>query len=83
MGCCWCITINRELRLEDVKMTKNVQYITDQEGHRTAVILPINDFEEMLEDLHLGAIARRSDQEPKRPFMDMVEEMRALGDIDV
>ncbi len=28
----------------------NVQYITDAQGHKTSVILPIEDYEEMLED---------------------------------
>ena len=64
-------------------MTKNVQYITDEEGHRTAVIVPIQEFEEMIEDLHLGLVARESENEPKRPFMEMVEEMRRAGEIDV
>ena len=36
----------------------NVQYITDAAGQKTAVILPIEDYEEMLEDLHFGEVAR-------------------------
>lgn len=47
---------------------QNVQYITDFEGHKTAVILPIEDYEEMLEDLHFGEVARESKDEPKRDF---------------
>jgi len=31
-------------------MQKNHQFVTDAEGHKTAVILPIEDFEEMMED---------------------------------
>jgi hypothetical protein len=38
----------------------NVQYITDAAGHKTAVILPIEKYEEMLEDLHFGEVARQS-----------------------
>ena len=64
-------------------MVKNIQYITDEAGERTAVILPIQEFEEMLEDLHLGAVARESADEPKRSFSAMVEEMRRAGEIDV
>ena len=37
-----------------------VQYITDAQGHKTAVILPIEDYEGLLEDLHLGEAARES-----------------------
>lgn len=61
----------------------NVQYITDAEGHKTAVILPIEDYEEMLEDLHLGKAARESKDEPKRDFTEVLEEMRRDGEIDV
>jgi PHD/YefM family antitoxin component YafN of YafNO toxin-antitoxin module len=64
-------------------MSKNVQYVTDAEGHKTAVILPIEEYEEMMEDLHLGRVARESLDEPRRPFSEVVEELRANGEIDV
>ena len=64
-------------------MSKNMQYITDGEGHKTAVILPIEEYEEMMEDLHFGRVARESKDEFRRPFMEMVEEMRTAGEIDV
>lgn len=64
-------------------MPKNVQFITDAEGRKTAVILPIEEYEEMLEDLHLSRVARESKGEPHRPFAKVVEELRAAGEIDV
>lgn len=64
-------------------MSKNVQYIIDTEGHKTAVILPIEEYEQLMEDLHLGRVARESQQEPRRPFAEVVDEMRAAGEIDV
>jgi PHD/YefM family antitoxin component YafN of YafNO toxin-antitoxin module len=64
-------------------MSKSLQHVTDDEGRRTAVILPIEDYEEMLEDLHLGRVARESEGEPSRPFAELVEELRAGGEIDV
>jgi PHD/YefM family antitoxin component YafN of YafNO toxin-antitoxin module len=64
-------------------MSKNVQYVTDAEGQKTAVILPIEEYEEMLEDLHLGRAARESHDETRRPFAEVVEELRASGEIDV
>ena len=64
-------------------MSKNVQYVTDAEGHKTAVILPIEEYEDMLEDLHMGRVARESRDEPRRPFAEVVEELRAGGEIDV
>lgn len=62
---------------------QNVQYITDVEGHKTAVILPIEDYEEMLEDLHFGEVARESKDEEKRDFNDFLDEMRNDGELDV
>jgi hypothetical protein len=66
-----------------LKNMTNVQYITDAAGHKTAVILPIEDYEEMLEDLHFGEVARESKDEPKRDFNEVLEEMRESGEIDV
>ncbi|MDX6695563.1 MAG: hypothetical protein QOF02_3166 [Blastocatellia bacterium] len=57
-------------------MSRNVQYIIDAEGHKTAVILPIQEYEEMLEDLHLSRVARERKDEPRRPFAEVVAEMR-------
>ena len=61
----------------------NVQYITDAHGHKTGVILSIEEFEEMLEDLHFGEIAREQQDEPKRDFDSLLKEMRVAGEIDV
>ena len=64
-------------------MSKNLQFITNAEGHKTAVILPIEDYEELMEDLHLARVARESKNEPRRPFAEVMEELRATGEIDV
>jgi len=61
----------------------NLQYIIDANGHRTAVVLPIEDYEEMLEDLHLSAVYRSTKDEPKRDFLELVNEMRSDAEIDV
>jgi hypothetical protein len=42
----------------------DLQYVTNQAGEKTAVILPINEFEELLEDLQdLAAVAERRGDE--------------------
>jgi PHD/YefM family antitoxin component YafN of YafNO toxin-antitoxin module len=42
----------------------NLQYVTNQAGEKTAVILPIDEFEELLEDLRdLALIAERRNEE--------------------
>jgi hypothetical protein len=61
----------------------NLQYIIDANGQRTAVVVPIEDYEEMLEDLHLTEVYRSTKDEPKRDFLDLVNEMRRDGEVDV
>lgn len=64
-------------------MSRNVQFIVDSNGNKTAVVIPVDDYEEMLEDLHIGRIARESKDEPRRPFSEVVDEMRSAEEIDV
>ena len=61
----------------------DLQYVTNSDGQKTAVILPIDEFEEMLEDLHFGEAARQSKDEPTRDFDELLKEMRAAKEIDV
>ena len=56
---------------------KNVQFVTDAEGPKTAVILPIEEYEEMMEDLEMGRAARQSKAQPRRPFEGVLMELRA------
>lgn len=40
------------------------QFITDEHGQRMAVVLPVADYEELLEDIaDLAAVAERRDEE--------------------
>lgn len=61
----------------------NLQYITDASGFKMAVVLPIEDYEELIEDLRLTEVYQASEDEPKRDFLELVEEMRRDGEIDV
>jgi len=39
------------------------QYIVDEKGQKTAVVLPVEEYKELLEDLHdLAIIAERRDE---------------------
>ncbi|HET6891938.1 MAG TPA: hypothetical protein VFH31_12610 [Pyrinomonadaceae bacterium] len=64
-------------------MSPNVQYVTDEKGERTAVILPIQEYEELLEDLHIIRVAKETKDEPRRPFNEAVKDMRDADEIDV
>ncbi len=41
----------------------NTQYITDDRGDKLAVVIPISDYEELMEDVSdLAAVAERRDE---------------------
>ena len=44
-------------------MSQVVQYLTNEGGEKTAVVIPITDYEKLLEDLdNLSVIAARRDE---------------------
>ncbi|MBA3442715.1 MAG: hypothetical protein H0T92_22915 [Pyrinomonadaceae bacterium] len=63
-------------------MSKNLQYITNEEGQKTAVILPIEDYEELMEDLHLSRVARESRNEERIPWEQIKDELVSEGKLD-
>lgn len=55
------------------------QYVTDENGNKTAVILPIEEFEELLEDLQdLAILAERRD-DPTIPHEEVVARLKRDG----
>ncbi len=57
-------------------MSQTLQYLTDDRGERTAVVLPISDYEKFLEDLDdLAAVAERLD-EPVIPHDQFIAELK-------
>ncbi len=60
-------------------MSQTLQYLTDDRGERTAVVLPINDYEKLLEDLDdLAVVAERRD-EPVIPHDQFIADLRRDG----
>ena len=44
-------------------MSQPVQYITNDKGEKTGVVLQLSDYEQLMEDLHdLAVIAERRDE---------------------
>ncbi|MCL4510456.1 MAG: hypothetical protein M1470_05240 [Bacteroidetes bacterium] len=55
------------------------QYLINEEGEKTAVVIPVEEYEEMLEDLHdLAMIAERKD-EPTISMKELKERLKADG----
>jgi hypothetical protein len=63
-------------------MSRNVQYVTDATGQRTAVILPLDEYEELLEDLHVTRIAEETKDEPGIPWEEVKAQLTAEGKLD-
>ena len=62
----------------DVKQLE-LQYVTNDAGEKTAVILPIEQFQELIEDMEdLAAAAERRD-EPTILHTDLVAELKRDG----
>jgi len=57
-------------------MSKAPQYLTDERGEKTAIVLALSDYEKLLEDLEdLTAVAERRD-EPTIPHAQFVGELK-------
>jgi hypothetical protein len=55
------------------------KYLIDEKGQKTAVVIPVDEYEELLEDLHdLAVIAERKD-EPTISFNDLKKRLKADG----
>jgi PHD/YefM family antitoxin component YafN of YafNO toxin-antitoxin module len=55
------------------------KYVIDEKGRKTAVIIPVEEYEELLEDIHdLTIIAERRD-EPTITFEELKEKLKKDG----
>ena len=61
------------------KLESQVQYVTNSNGEKTAVIVPIGEFEELLEDVEdLAVVAERRD-EPTISHDELLAELKQDG----
>ena len=60
-------------------MSPNAQFLTDKDGNKTAVLLPIAEYEQLLEDLEdLASIAERR-KEPTISHEQLIQELKNDG----
>jgi len=59
--------------------TDKVRYIVDEKGERTAVVLPINEYKELLEDLHDLVVIAELREEPTVPFGELKKRLKKDG----
>lgn len=60
-------------------MSQAVQYLTDAEGERTAVVLSLSDYEKLLEDLQDLAVIAERRSEPTVSHEELVAELKRDG----
>ncbi len=60
-------------------MSDPVKYITDDRGERTAVVLPISEYEKLLEDLEDLAVVAERRGETTIPHEQFVAELKRDG----
>jgi len=57
----------------------NPQYITNEAGEKTSVILPINEFQSLLEDIEDLAIVAERREEPTISHEQLISELKNDG----
>ena len=55
------------------------QYLVDESGHKTAVVLPVEEYEELLEDIHDLAIIAERKNESTTGFDQLKKRLEADG----
>jgi hypothetical protein len=60
-------------------VSNTLQYLTDDSGERTAVVLPISDYEKLLEDLKDLAVVAERRAEPTIPHQEFVADLKRDG----
>ena len=60
-------------------VVRGVQFVTDTEGHKTAVMLDLKEWGELWEDIYDNLIADERAGEPTTSLADFEVELRAEG----
>ena len=62
-----------------MRMAATVQYVIEERGERRAVILPLEDYERMVEDLADLAVAAERRDEPAVDHAQFIKELKHDG----
>ena len=57
----------------------NIQYVTDEEGQKQAVIMSIEQFNQLLEDIHDLAVIAERREEPTISHQEVYEILKSDG----
>jgi PHD/YefM family antitoxin component YafN of YafNO toxin-antitoxin module len=60
-------------------VVRGVQFVTDTEGRKVAVLLDLEEWGELWEDIYDNILADERADEPSRPLEEFEDELRAEG----
>ncbi len=58
---------------------KGIQFVVDEKGERTAVLIDLKQHEELWEDIYDGYLARQRSEEPNESLEEVKARLRQLG----
>ena len=62
-----------------IDIVQNPYFLHDKEGNKTHVLLPIDVYEELLEELHDLAAVAELEQEDIIPFSELIDNLKRSG----
>ena len=61
---------------------KGIQFVTDEQGQKTAVLIDLKQYGELWEDFYDSLIAARRADEPRESLTEVKEHLRRQGKLD-
>ncbi len=61
---------------------QGIQFLVDEQGEKTAVLIDLHKYGEVWEDFYDVNVARSRESEPRESFESVKEELRGLGKLD-
>ena len=61
---------------------KGIQYVVDDSGNRTAVVIDLSTHGELWEDVYDAFLIEQRQNETTEPFEDVIKRLEAQGKLD-
>lgn len=61
---------------------EGIQFVTDDKGRKTAVLIDLKKYGELWEDFYDGLIAKRREDEPRESLDEVREKLRQQGKLN-
>jgi hypothetical protein len=62
-------------------MMKGVQFVVDEQGNKTAVVINLKQYSELWEDFYDSAVAQSRKKEPRETLESVKKRLAARGNI--